>query len=195
MLAPPRRTTTVVSPLQLAPKLVPIGLAKSMHTQSHQFPGPLQIISGIVRESGPKGLWVGQVGTALRETGGTAMWFVLKEAFASALLKMRPAQTSRNRDLTPWESALSGAVAGGICAAAFYPIDTVKSAMQTADEMQPPKAMGRSSPARLGFTATTKAMWRARGMTGLYVCPDLISSSHRALELISYTLFFRLVVA
>ncbi|EEB98471.1 hypothetical protein MPER_02011, partial [Moniliophthora perniciosa FA553] len=83
---------------------------------------------------GVRGLWLGHTGTVLRETGGTAVWFATKEWFARALRARHPKNTSDT--LLPWESALSGAISGAICVAALYPADTVKSAMQTQEELR-----------------------------------------------------------
>lgn len=38
-------------------------------------PGPVALIRDIVRVYGIAGLWHGQMGTFLRETGGSAAWF------------------------------------------------------------------------------------------------------------------------
>lgn len=149
-----------------------------------ELPGPFSIVSNIVRISGLKGLWVGHAGTVIRETGGTAAWFASKEFFASLLLARRTqslssffekhsfADTRRtNTNLLPWESAVSGALAGAIYRLSLYPADTVKSAIQTAEELRPPDTFTPSAKVsmRLGpFWKTAKAIYRARGMRGLY---------------------------
>jgi ornithine carrier protein len=154
------------------------------------LPGPFGIIMNILRMSGPRGLWLGHTGTIFRETGGTAAWFASKEFFASLLLSRRlstPTFSSQSLPLTydmesepqddmtlaPWESALSGALAGALCVLALYPADTVKSAIQTAEELRPPTAF---LPARQinhvlassTFWGTANAMYRAQGFRGLY---------------------------
>lgn len=128
------------------------------------LPGPFEIVANIVRESGPRGLWLGTTGTVVRETGGTAMWFVLKEVIASALIGRRLGQNASDQSLTSWESALSGAVAGGACVALLYPADTVKSVVQTVDEMYP----GQRRSMAPTFVGTAKAMYRSKGWAGLY---------------------------
>ncbi|KIK94543.1 hypothetical protein PAXRUDRAFT_142622 [Paxillus rubicundulus Ve08.2h10] len=149
-----------------------------------KLPGPLSIVSKIVRTSGLKGLWVGHVGTMIRETGGTAAWFASKEFIASLLLARRiQAQSlnprssftatpdTRSVTLLPWESALSGALAGGICMLSLYPADTVKSAIQTAEELRPPDSFTHSAhvtPKVGTFWETARAMYSARGWRGLY---------------------------
>ncbi|KAG5725248.1 Amino-acid transporter arg-13 [Termitomyces sp. T112] len=152
-------------------------------------PGPLGVVRETVRTHGFLGLWIGHTGTLVRETGGTAAWFVIKEIVADALLRHRksdqyalssskvaPADTAT--ELLPWESALSGAISGAVCVVTFYPADTVKSAMQTEDELRPTG----SSTARAAishrnlvtkassqsFTGTLLRMYAAHGLKGLY---------------------------
>lgn len=157
------------------------------HTASQRFrelPGPLAIVSNTVRVSGLKGLWVGHVATIIRETGGTGAWFVSKDFFASLLLARRTQTSSLpgtwssftevprdNVELLPWESALSGALAGAIYRLSLYPADTVKSVIQTADDLRLPDTFTPSE--RLlkrpgSFWETAKAMYKARGVWGLY---------------------------
>ena len=140
----------------------------------------MAIITSIIRTSSVKGLWVGHVGTMIRETGGTAAWFASKEFFASLLLARRiPYPSSfgsftpynQSIELLPWESALSGALAGGVCVLSLYPADTVKSAIQTAEELRPPDKFTHST--RLtkrvgGFWETSRTIYKAQGWRGLY---------------------------
>jgi mitochondrial ornithine carrier protein len=165
----------------------------SLATVRKTLPGPFTIVANILRTSGAGGLWLGHTGTMFRETGGTAVWFASKEFFASFLLSRRspdPAplsnypqpslangtesQSRGDLTLAPWESALSGALAGALCVLALYPADTVKSAIQTADELRPPTAF---LPARQikdhmiaspTFWETAKTMYRMQGWRGLY---------------------------
>lgn len=150
-----------------------------------QLPGPFSIVSNVIRASGVKGLWLGHLGTIIRETGGTAAWFASKEFFASLLLAHRTqlspplfnahhnfTGTPRNStDLLPWESALSGALAGAIYRLSLYPADTVKSTIQTAEELRPSNTFTPSTKVLSGpgsFWGTAKAMYKARGVRGLY---------------------------
>ncbi|KAJ3833523.1 mitochondrial carrier domain-containing protein [Lentinula raphanica] len=79
-------------------------------------PGPFSIARHVVATNGLRGLWLGHIGTVLRETGGTAVWFAVKKWMARVL---------KDR-----------AIAGAVCVAALYPADTVKSAMQTEEELR-----------------------------------------------------------
>ncbi|KAF8067819.1 mitochondrial carrier domain-containing protein [Lyophyllum atratum] len=158
-------------------------------------PGPLGIIRETVQTHGIRGLWIGHTGTLVRETGGTAAWFAVKEIVADRLLRRRRAQEAETyarehlqpprsstskpdvgTELLPWESALSGAIAGGACVLAFYPADTVKSAMQTEDELRPSNARAatlskQAAAARASsqtFTGTLARIYATHGLRGLY---------------------------
>ncbi|OJA09592.1 hypothetical protein AZE42_06668 [Rhizopogon vesiculosus] len=150
------------------------------------LPGPFSIISKIVRTHGISGMWAGHTGTIIRETGGTAVWFASKEFIASVLLarRMQSSMPSVPRNyfvessasdpsmaLAPWESALSGALAGGLCVLALYPADTIKSAIQTVEELRPPDTFTYSGELKSkapSFWSTAVAMYRAQGWRGLY---------------------------
>ncbi|KAI0336818.1 mitochondrial carrier [Cubamyces sp. BRFM 1775] len=132
------------------------------HHPPRKLPGPIAVLTSVVRETGLRGLWLGHTGTLIRETGGGAAWFSAKESVATLLLARRGA--SDKRELRAWESAVSGACAGVAYNVALFPADTVKSAMQTELELRGPRAGG----APPSFVGIARDMWRAQGLRGLY---------------------------
>ncbi|KAF9465093.1 mitochondrial carrier domain-containing protein [Collybia nuda] len=140
-------------------------------------PGPLSVFASVVRNDGLRGLWRGHTGTLIRETGGTAAWFTTKE-FVGRLLAARRRKregehsvtltSAGNVELRPWESALSGACAGAGFNLSLFPADTVKSAMQTEEELRPKQAVGAKPLPKMTFWATFRAMYKAQGLRGLY---------------------------
>jgi ornithine carrier protein len=142
-------------------------------------PGAFAIIRSTIQTYGFRGLWLGHTGTLLRETGGTAAWFSVKELVAVTLRNRRvnasqssdfmsdSQPTAEATDLLPWESALAGAISGGACVLAFYPADTVKSAMQTEDELRSPRPAS-AKPLSRSFAGTLMRMYGAHGLRGLY---------------------------
>jgi len=135
------------------------------------LPGPLAIIGNVVRMTGLRGLWLGHTGTLIRETGGSAAWFSTKEFVASLLIARRSsasplAKGKAKRELAAWESALSGACAGGAYNLALFPADTIKSTMQTEAELRP--ASVSSSQASRSFWGVGREMYKAQGIRGLY---------------------------
>ncbi|KAJ7151143.1 mitochondrial carrier domain-containing protein [Mycena filopes] len=132
-------------------------------------PGLLEIVRTTVAVHGVRGLWLGHTGTLLRETGGTASWFAVKEWVASALLDRRLGPARRSNELLLWESAVAGAVSGAACVLALYPADTVKSAMQTEEELLSHRAVVQAvKMAPASFYRTFMKMYATHGVRGLY---------------------------
>ncbi len=139
------------------------------------LPGPLAVLASVVRTTGVRGLWLGHTGTLIRETGGSGAWFATKEFVAALLVRRRLAQSPNELPqpapgarpkLLLWESALSGACAGAAFNLALFPADTVKSAIQTEEELRAlPQVKNAPRPTFLG---TFRAMYRAQGIRGLY---------------------------
>jgi len=70
-------------------------------------PGPFALIGEVYRTYGLRGFWNGQMGTFLRETGGSAAWFGAYEYVSAALRRRRNTDT-----LNTGEMMLSGAAGG-----------------------------------------------------------------------------------
>ncbi|KAJ7484754.1 L-ornithine transporter [Mycena latifolia] len=141
-------------------------------TSAMKPPGLVAIVRSTIASHGVRGLWLGHTGTILRETGGTASWFAVKEWVASALLDRRIGPNRTNNNLLPWESAVAGAVSGAACVLALYPADTIKSAMQTEEELlshrQRPAPTGEPKLAPPSFYRTFRKMYTVHGVRGLY---------------------------
>ncbi|KAI5122006.1 hypothetical protein M0805_001838 [Coniferiporia weirii] len=132
------------------------------------FPGPFTILRNTVRTHGMRGLWLGQTGTLIRESGGAVAWFGSKEAVCAYLLRRRGARTGEaltSKDLHAWESAVAGACAGVAFNVVLFPADSVKSALQTAEELRPPAEAGAKP---LTFWSVAREMYVKRGVKGLY---------------------------
>jgi mitochondrial ornithine carrier protein len=147
----------------------PVGIPRK------KLPGPISLLVSVIRNTGLRGLWLGHTGTFIRETGGTAAWFGTKEYVASLLLSRRSLhRNSADTQLRPWESALSGACAGAAFNLALFPADTVKSTMQTEEELRPKSTTtvrgldSSSIPRKATFAGTFMALYRAQGIRGLY---------------------------
>ncbi|MCJ1432994.1 hypothetical protein MMC27_002353 [Xylographa pallens] len=155
--------------------LTPIELVKCqmqvpVSAGSHRGAGPVAVITAVYGHHGLGGFWHGQLGTLIRETGGSAAWFGSYEG-ASMLFRRydnrsRPAVLEDAGALLPplplWQQMLAGAAAGVSYNFVFYPADTIKSRMQTADVAE------RVGGARGTFWSVGKALWRQQGVQGLY---------------------------
>ena len=154
----------VVPPVGAAEALVGSGVPQKL-------PGPISLLMSVIRNTGLRGLWLGHTGTFIRETGGTAAWLGTKEYVASLLLARRSTITD-TQQLHAWESAFSGACGGAAYNLALFPADTVKSAMQTEEELRPKSTTVRGLdspiPRKATFGGTFMALYRAQGIRGLY---------------------------
>jgi mitochondrial ornithine carrier protein len=154
MLVPPRTSSAKAIPAAgISPTLASLPPQRNL-------PGPLAILRDAIRADGVRGLWLGQTGTLIRETGGSAAWFGTKELICKLLRRDAP-----TRELWAWESALSGACAGAAYNLAFFPADTIKSTMQTEAELRPASA---GTTGQRSFATVARELYRARGLRGLY---------------------------
>ena len=137
--------------------------------------GPIEVLKTVLRTTGFRGLWLGQTGTLIRETGGSAAWFGSKEFTASLLLSYRSRKHPElaadkvgkqltKKDLLLWESAVSGASAGILYNLVLFPADTVKSTIQTEEELRP---RAKGAP-RSTFFRTLNQLYIKEGLKGLY---------------------------
>jgi len=174
-------TSFLLTPIELVKCKMQVQMLVTPAAATRNLPGPITVLMSVIRSTGLRGLWLGHTGTLIRETGGTAAWFSTKEFVGRLLIAHRrknregdsfpinPLNPSGAVQLRPWESALSGACAGAAFNLALFPADTVKSAMQTEEELRPTKAVtgGRAIP-KPTFFGTANAMYRAQGIRGLY---------------------------
>ena len=131
-------------------------------------PGALQLIASVYRHHGLGGFWHGQMGTLLRETGGSAAWFGGYEAVSLFFHKLArqnrsAAKVMDDNDVLPvYQQMIAGAVAGMSYNFLFYPADTIKSRMQT--EEVATLVDGR----RRTFLSVGRALWHQHGIKGMY---------------------------
>ncbi|KAI9822072.1 MAG: hypothetical protein M1826_000580 [Phylliscum demangeonii] len=159
-------TSLVLTPIELVKcqMQVPPGPLPSPRAQM----GPLAIIRSIHRHHGLPGFWRGQMGTLVRETGGSTAWFGSYEAM-SAFFRSRSRSRSRSESRSAGPLALhqqlaAGAVAGVSYSFLFFPADTIKSCLQTDDLAAPAST---AAPPRT-FRRVGLALWRQHGLSGLY---------------------------
>jgi ornithine carrier protein len=122
----------------------------------------------IFRHKGLLGFWRGQMGTLIRETGGSAAWFGSYEAVSSFFRKYSPSETrpdpkTSSSQLPVYQQMLAGAAAGVSYNFVFYPADTVKSRMQTEDIFEAASGVKRRT-----FLMVGKSLWKQQGLAGMY---------------------------
>ena len=158
-------TSLLLTPIELikCQMQVPAGSTSSRGV------GPLSIIGSVYRHQGIGGFWHGQLGTLIRETGGSAAWFgsyesvsVLFRNYGNLSLSSLTGEPVVPPPLPIWQQLLAGATAGVSYNFMFYPADTIKSRMQTA-EVSP-----ISHGERRTFWTVGQTLWYKQGLRGLY---------------------------
>ena len=154
-------TSLLLTPIELIKCKMQVPVSSSL-----RGPGPLSIITSIFRHHGLFGFWHGQLGTLIRETGGSAAWFGSYEGVSALFRKYNAPSTfttssSKNQAVLPtWQQMVAGAAAGMSYNFMFFPADTIKSRMQTEEVV----GIG----GRRTFWASGTALWRQQGLRGLY---------------------------
>ncbi|SCU93440.1 LAMI_0E14378g1_1 [Lachancea mirantina] len=135
----------VLTPVELVKcRLQVSNLTKVPGAQSKIWP----TVKSILAAKGLAGLWQGQSGTFVRETGGGAVWFTTYEIVKELLAARRQSQENHT-----WELLVAGACAGVGFNASTFPADTIKSTMQTRHD---------------SFMNTTKTILARQGISGFY---------------------------
>lgn len=127
------------------------------------LPGPVALARQVVASDGVAGLWLGQTGTLLRETGGGVAWFLAFEATCREFMSRR-SKTNRpdqKSDLSSLELVTAGAAAGIGYNVILFPADCIKSTIQTEKELKPHQPLA-------GFLETGARIYKQRGIRGLY---------------------------
>ncbi|KAH8930162.1 mitochondrial carrier [Atractiella rhizophila] len=119
-------------------------------------PGPVEMFQGVLRDHGVRGLWLGQTGTLIRETGGGMAWFTVF-SYSKAFFQSR--HSSPQTPLSTPELLTSGALAGVAYNVSFFPADCIKSAIQTEEE----NGLKKST-----FWGKAREIWKVRGVRGFY---------------------------
>lgn len=137
--------------------------------------GPFQLIKQVFKTQGVLGFWHGQLGTLIRETGGSAAWFGSYEGVKILFEQYNAAKTHAGQQrrviseisipatstTSVPQQLLAGAAAGISYNFFFYPADTIKSRMQTEDA-----ALAGSR--QTTFLKTGSELWKQQGLKGFY---------------------------
>ncbi|KAJ5909183.1 hypothetical protein N7495_001865 [Penicillium taxi] len=152
-----------VTSLALTPiELVKCKIQVPSQSAGYKAPGPLAVISTVFRQGGFFAFWHGQMGTLIRETGGSAAWFGGYEGISSLFRKYNTSQ-SQTDSLPVHQQMIAGATAGISYNCLFFPADTIKSRMQTEDISRLPVNSQRQT-----FWNVGRALWQQHGLKGMY---------------------------
>lgn len=162
-------TSLSLTPIELIKCQMQVPISSGTNTIRPTLPGPLTLIASVYRHHGLLGFWHGQLGTLIRETGGSAAWFGTYEGVSLLFRKFRPQHAPQSTNSPPqstslpiYQQMIAGAFAGMSYNFIFFPADTIKSRMQTEEVGQV------GSGARKSFGAVARALWKQQGLRGLY---------------------------
>lgn len=156
-------TSLLLTPIELVKCQMQVPLSPS-NTQGKR---PLSIITSIFRHHGILGFWYGQLGTLIRETGGSAAWFGSYEGVSALFRKYNArdtvfrAKAAKEDTLPLYQQMLAGGTAGVSYNFIFFPADTIKSRMQTEE-------VNAGGQIRKTFWMFGKVLWQQQGIRGLY---------------------------
>ena len=156
-------TSVILTPIELVKCQMQVPLSSACV----QGPGPLSIITSIFRHHGILGFWYGQLGTLIRETGGSAAWFGSYEGVSALFRRYRARETpsiaeaTKHDPLPLHQQMIAGATAGVSYNFIFFPADTIKSRMQT-------EVINTGGLIRKTFWVSGKALWQQQGIRGMY---------------------------
>jgi len=140
------------------------------------------IVQTVQQEGGLKALYKGHVSTMYREVPGSFCWYltyeVVCEGFLQYMLAKGLMQTKSREDLPMWCHLLGGAAAGVMYWTVIFPVDTVKSILQTQNITNPastttttttttsPFAAAKTN--HMSFQQALLQIYQQRGFRGLY---------------------------
>ncbi|KAJ1557395.1 Mitochondrial carrier protein ymc2, partial [Nowakowskiella sp. JEL0078] len=122
------------------------------------YSGPVDFAKKVVKEYGVRALFKGQMITLARETNGYGFYFLAYEWLMQEAMKRNGCA---RKDIPLYIQCLSGAMAGYSMWFSIYPIDVVKSKIQT-DSFDPKKAKYSST------LNCFKLTFKVEGLAGFY---------------------------
>ncbi|KAJ1954732.1 mitochondrial ornithine carrier protein [Linderina pennispora] len=130
-------------------------------TANVKFTGPISVVKHLLKTQGIAGIYKGITPTVARETVGVGCWFGAYEVVVRQL--MRSQNKAQKSDLGPGSIILAGGCAGVAYNISSYPIDVVKSFIQTADVRATAGA-----PERPGIASTIRTVYGRGGIRAFY---------------------------
>ncbi|KAG9453514.1 hypothetical protein H6P81_006418 [Aristolochia fimbriata] len=97
---------------------------KGLSTELLKYKGPIHCAHTIIHEEGLRGLWAGAAPTVMRNGTNQAAMFTAKNAFDTILWKKHEGD---GKVLQPWQSMISGFLAGTAGPVCTGPFDVVKT--------------------------------------------------------------------
>ncbi|KAJ2056288.1 mitochondrial ornithine carrier protein [Coemansia sp. S146] len=164
----------VISPVELVKCKLQVenvqGYGGPANPAAVKFKGPLSVVSHLLRTQGLTGLYKGITPTVARETIGVGFWFGAYELVCRQLVRasQHSAKPLRSKaDLGPAGIILAGGCAGISYNLASYPIDVVKSFIQTADVRSASSSLTAAAE-KPGIAGTIRIVYGRGGIPAFY---------------------------
>ncbi|KAI7907399.1 mitochondrial carrier domain-containing protein [Cokeromyces recurvatus] len=128
----------VLTPVELIKCKLQVQLGNQTNVQGVRFTGPFHVIRHVMQTHGLPGFYRGFLATLLREAGGGAFWFGAYEYTCAEFIKYRQKRTGEmitKKDLSAPELMLGGALGGMAYNMSLFPVDVIKSQMQTDEQL------------------------------------------------------------
>lgn len=123
-----------------------------------QFHGPIDCAKKLYQSNGLfSGIYKGLLPTLFRESVGLGIYFATYEAIINRELRNDP--TLKRTDIPAWKLCLYGGLSGYALWGCIYPVDVLKSKLQT-DSLTSPKYRGSLD--------VFKDVWAKQGIKGFY---------------------------
>ncbi|KAL7320658.1 mitochondrial ornithine carrier protein [Mucor circinelloides] len=155
----------ILTPVELIKCKLQVQLGSHAVTHGVHFNGPFHVIRHVMQTHGLSGFYRGFVATLLRETGGAVFWFGSYEYTCAQFIKYRESKTGETvlkKDLSPYELMLGGALGGMAYNASLFPVDVIKSQMQTDEQLI------KSGAGQRSFYQTAKELYQVGGYKAFY---------------------------
>ncbi|XP_075229850.1 mitochondrial S-adenosylmethionine carrier protein [Lycorma delicatula] len=133
---------------------VPLEIVKQRRQAIEGAGHPFRIIGNTLKREGFLGMYRGFGTTVIRDIPFSAIQFPIWEA-----LKTQWRESSQ-REISPWEVSLCGAIAGGIAGAATTPLDVAKTRIMLAEQ-----SANTKTPS---FVTVLIDIYKTSGMKGLF---------------------------
>jgi solute carrier family 25 carnitine/acylcarnitine transporter 20/29 len=160
-------TTIITTPVELVKARLQIQYNQTQPGQT-TFSGPGGMAKHIIKQEGIAGLFRGTSATLWRDVPGTGIWFAAYEAIRRGFAAQAGCKPS---EIGSFKTLIAGGSTGLIMWLCVFPIDVVKSRVQTA-------ASGTYAPGTRGMIKCGIQLFKETGVAGLYkgITPALIRS-------------------
>ncbi|PVU88693.1 hypothetical protein BB561_005742 [Smittium simulii] len=148
-----------------------------------KYNGPFSVIKSIIKTDGLKGIFKGFSPTLFRESIGTALWFGTYEMMCLNYLQMKSEELKKTTanppkltktDIGPIVLILAGGTAGVVYNFCTFPIDVIKSRLQTLDVVAAQASSSMTIPeiiSNVYRSGGIPAFYRGLGVTLLRAFP------------------------